>query len=206
METRIEDPLQQIGAMGASAAKMETTVKNIEEKTNFMEQRLDHTAGFQKDVCRHLSQEMMQYDNKLKKIWLERRLREVMEVCICGCVKSGIMEEADQLKNWQFACSEVKMRTWRDEAMLQQSGPEALGWDEEMVEGHKFLLQNVQLTGVDLWQPLSGTVMEKLQVDDVKHWRNKLMVKQLLERVEEMKEFEAPKKDTLKPVSVPWRQ
>ena len=170
---------------------MKHNMKWIADKTTYIEQRIDAAAARSGDICRHMQQVFLDFDEG-KKVgkgvamrwwWVERRLRELYE----DFSNSKAMEKCSYevvKKTWSMMQLECRMRALRDVVSQKHFGV-PLGDDEDNME---WALKNMMKAGkyCYFWRPMK---VSELEQHEVQSCFEELLISQISERVKEVQHF-----------------
>ena len=170
---------------------MKHNLKWIADKTTYIEQRIDAAAAKSGDICRHMQQVFLDFDEG-KKVgktlamrwwWVERRLRELCE----DFSNSKAMEKCNYevvKKSWSMMQLECKMRTLRDVVAHRHFGV-PLGDGDDDVE---YALKNMMKAGkyCFFWRPMK---VSELDQHVVQSCFEELLFSQIAERVKEVQQY-----------------
>jgi hypothetical protein len=171
--------------------RMRQDLKWIGEKCSYMEQRMDAAGAKSGDVCRHLNQVFLEFDeakhvgksDEVKWWWVERRLRQLYE----DFSNSKAMEKCSYevvKKTWSMLQLECKMRTLRDVVSYRHFGAEHVEGDENPEWALKNMMKAARICS--FWNPMPVSELEQNQVQNS---FEEMLTAQLAERIKEVKQY-----------------
>ena len=170
---------------------MKNSMKWIADKCTYIEQRIDAAAAKSGDVCRHMQQVFLEFDEaanhgltvEVKWWWVERRLRQLYE----DFSNSKAMEKCSYevvKKTWSMLQLECKMRTLRDVVSYRHFEAELLENDEDMDWALKNMVKAAKYC--TFWRPMQ---ISELEQHEVQSCFEELLISQIGERVKEVKQY-----------------
>ena len=171
--------------------KVKNSVDWIADKFTYIEKRIDAAAAKSGDVCRHMQQVFLEFDEaanagltvEVKWWWVERRLRQLYEdFSNCKAMEKCSYEVVK--KTWTMLQLECKMRTLRDVVSYRHFEAELLEDDEDMDWALKNMVKAAKYCS--FWRPMQISALEQHEVQSC---YEELLISQIGERVKEVKQY-----------------
>ena len=174
--------------------EVQQSMGDILLKCDFMERRLMKMQYSDGDVCRQVSSDVQSYNEKAKNpLWISRRLRVHYADWMQTVIGGPTTLEMNAFEVWSWVCTEVLLRYCRD-VLAERWEYMKVGTDEPENTKMKNLKVMQRMQDMSQWcgvfwktvQPNEWHIVEELEPT---HYREVTLKSQLMERMEEIREY-----------------